>query len=279
MLGWHVRDFTVKVSDPATFPSAMTSAIKGGAKFVIISAVDASIYRSILPLAKSKGAVIIDTNSTNPAVPGVVQPVLSSSMAVDGGLITGQALLGDATARHVPAHVGEVTLPIYASVLKPVGEGLRRALSTCSACTLSQIDIPAENFQNGTTASVITSYLQAHPSINYLFFDASGFDAGLQSQLRVAGVERPRMFGMAAQPTEIEAVQSGQQQAWSVDPSEVHGWIMMDVAARILVGDNPNVWTKPLYYVLDQSNSKGVDASNLEYPAGYQAMFKALWRH
>jgi ABC-type sugar transport system substrate-binding protein len=277
VLGWHVQSYTTSAANPASTTSALTSAIDGGAKYVVVSAVDAAIYKSVLPLAKSKGAEILSLNANNPSIPGEVVNVLGSTDAIQGAQQVGEALLADAKSRGVTAHIGEVTVPIFATVLAPEHDGLTQALSSCSSCTISTIPIPAQQFESGAVAPVIVSYLQSHRDINYLFFDAAGLDVGVAQQLKVAGIQAPRMFGAAAQPAEIKAVQSGEQTGWGAYPSVLHGWILMDVAARLSVGDNPNVWKTSPSYVLEKSNSAGINPTNFEFPQGYQAMFKALW--
>jgi ABC-type sugar transport system substrate-binding protein len=277
VLGWQVKSYTTSAANPASTTSALTSAIDAGAKYVVVSAVDAAIYQSVLPLAKSKGAEILSLNANNPSIPGEVVNVLGSTDAIQGAKQVGEALLADAQSRGVTAHIGEVTVPIFATVLAPERDGLKQALSSCSSCTVSSIPIPAQQFQSGAVAPVIVSYLQSHRDINYLFYDAAGLDVGVAQQLKVAGIEAPRMFGAAAQPAEIKAVQSGTQAGWGAYPSVLHGWILMDAAARLSVGDNPNVWQTSPSYVLEKSNSAGIDPTNFEFPEGYQAMFKALW--
>lgn len=277
VLGWQVKSYTTSAANPASTISALTSAIDAGAKYVVVSAVDAAIYQSVLPLAKSKGAEILSLNANNPSIPGEVVNVLGSTDAIRGSQQVGEALLADAQSHGVTAHIGEVTVPIFATVLAPEHTGLEHALSSCSSCTISSIPIPAQQFESGAIAPVIVSYLQSHPDINYLFYDSAPLDVGVAQQLKVAGLKEPGMFGAAAQPAEIQAVQSGQQAGWGAYPSVLHGWILMDVAARLSVGDDPNVWKTSPSYVLEKSNSAAIDPTSFEFPSGYQAMFKALW--
>ena len=277
VLGWQVSPLTVNAANPASTPSAIMSAINAGDNYVILAATPAAAYASTLSAARKAHVVIIDFNSANPAVPGVVQPTLSQSWAVYLGSLAGQALAADAASRHVKAVVGDVTVPIYASVTEPIEKGFTEG---CTGCSIQKIDIPAENFQSGSTASVIVSYLQSHRTINYLEFDGAGLDSGVAAQLRAAGQGVPEMFGVAPYQPEISAVQNGTETGWSVAPSLVQGWILADTIARASEGMNASVWdqTTPLGYVLEKGNSAGATEENLNFPVDYQSAFKKLWK-
>jgi len=278
LLGWNIQNFTVSPANPAATTSAVKSGIGAGDKYFVVFSTPAALYASLLPELKAKGDMILDVDSANPAVPGVVQTVQSASTISYTGELGGQALLADAAAQGKTAHIAEVTVPVYAAVLGPIHDGLAATVKSCSACSLSQIPIPAQNFLSQNVAPVIVSYLQAHPDINYLFFDAATLDTGVAAQIARAGLPARRMFGVGAFQPEFAAIKAGQQEGWVVAPSIVDGWIMTDTLARLSVGDDPNVWNKakPLYYVLNRQNSQDLSAPP-QFPASYQAMFQSMW--
>jgi hypothetical protein len=279
VLGWQVKSFSINQSNPASLVSGIESAASSGYRYIVNIINPATEYAPALPTVKANKAEIIDLFSSNPSIPGEVQTTIGASWGKYYGAIVAKLLVAQAASGKTQANIGEVGFadsPFTANA----AAGIASAVSNCTTCTVSMIDVPLQTAEAGGSASFIVSYLQTHPKINYLLFQSSGLDVGLTAQLRAAGRTPPQIYGAdAGLQSEIQGVQNGTMVAWSVFPAGVFGWVAADTIARLTLGENANIWNSatPLAYVVTKANAQGVNVNDIAFPAGYQQQFRALW--
>ncbi len=195
------------------------------------------------------------------------------------GEIVASTLAADAAKTGKTAHVLQLTVPAAASVLDPEDAGVKSELAAlCPDCTRDLLDLNLADVYNGKYTQQVVSYLQRHPQINYIVSDSGQLGDGLPAALAQAGISNVKIYGMSATNVQINELKGGQPGAWTVQPYQVIGWMIADQIARVTVGDPTDVWdNEHLAYVVTSANAKGVNPSDPEFPAGYEAQFKKLW--
>ncbi len=79
----------------------------------------------------------------------------------------------------------------------------------------------------------VVAAVQADPSINYIYTDASSFIQGLQPALQAAGIGQGiKIVGLNPQPTDYPLVKAGKESAWCGGDTTLYGWYDIDSLAR-----------------------------------------------
>ena len=277
-LGWNYSTLSVDQNNPATIASNMLTAINDGAKVVFVSATPDAVFSSALATARQKGTLIIDVASGNPPTPGITALVNNASAnGPEWGKILALGALADAQrSKLANPSVLLVTAPVFATILDPTDTAAAATIKRlCPGCTFATLGISANDLFGGMAPADVVSYLQANPGVKYILQDSSLTDPGLTAALDAAGMSAVKIFGVAPLAPQVQAVQSGAEAGWVVDPLEVEGWMSVDAAARKLTGGNPSVYDKKGIpsYLLVKSNANGPT----EVPADYRRRFKQMW--
>jgi ABC-type sugar transport system substrate-binding protein len=276
-LGWHYSTVSVNQNNPATIPSAMLSAINGGAKVVFESGTSDAVFKSALAVAKKKGTVVIDIASGNAPAPGITALVNNASQdGPEWGKMVGLGIVADAGRSRTAANVLLVTAPVFATILGSTDQAAKRAISSrCAKCSVSTLGISPSDLFAGKSPQDVISYLQSHPGINYILEDSSLTDPGLVDALKAAGMSKIKIFGVAPVAQQISEVKAGQEVGWVIDPFQVMGWMAVDAAARAVTGSDPALYNSVGMpsYLLTKANA----SDPTEVPTGYQQQFKEMW--
>jgi hypothetical protein len=282
-LNWNFSTQSINDNNIQTVISAATSAINAGAKVVVMISQLQSTIDQILPIAKQHGAIILDAISSNSAHDGQILAATSSHEGTQKGRYGMAEILQQATAAGDTApSIAESWIPQFATAGEPIENGLKEVMTAnCPKCTLDRINVSFQEISSGKTAQVVTSYLQTHPNVKYLFFAANFFEAGLIPALQQAGIKVPVIVGSDPTAAQITSIKNGANEAWLYGPQNVLGWVFADELARYFVGDNYNVWNTSAYapaWMITQKNvSQITNVNDLAFPAGYQDMFKQMW--
>jgi ABC-type sugar transport system substrate-binding protein len=275
-LGWSFSTISVDASNPTTTNSAMLSAVAQGADVVILTATDLSIYSQALAVAKQHGTVVIDMASGNKPTPGVTALVNNASHTPIWGKIAALGILADAQKADKDANVAIVTAPVFDTILGPGNTAVENTVkANCTACTVGTIPISAGDLFAGKTPPDVVSYLQSHPTVNYLMLGFGGFDDGLRPALQAAGFGKVKIFGIAPVETQLKSVSAGEEGGWVSDPLAISGWMAVDAAARSFTGDDPTAYDKvgiPTFLFTKKTAGLGA-----EVPVDYQSQFEKMW--
>lgn len=279
VLGWTVENQHYDQTNPASFTSALQSAIAEKPAAIIMNSVVREQYAAQIPSAVAAKIVLIPSVTNVPAEPGVYPAVLTKVESTYAAHALADALVADAKQHNKTAHVLQITVPAFATVLGVEDQGVKEEMAAkCPSCTQSLININLPDVFNGKYVQQVVSYLQAHPDINYIVSDSGQLETGLGPALSQAGLNSLTRYGFSPSNVQIKELQGGQSGAWAVQPYQEGGWQMIDVIARALVGDPTNVWDdEHLVYLLNSSNAKDVDPNDPEFPANYPDQFKKLW--
>ena len=282
VLGWSFSTQSINDSNLQTVISGATSAINAGAKAVVMVSELQSTIDKVLPLAVQHHAVILDTISSNSAHPGQILAATSGHEFFTQGRYAMAAILQKAAAAGQVAHIGETFIPQFATALTPEENGAKQVLAQyCSQCTMDRINISFSDVQSGAYVQDITSYLQTHPDINYIFTQGGNLVQGVIPALKQAGIKIPVIVGSDPTAASFSDLKAGQAEEWLVVPQNVLGWVWTDELARYFTGGDYNVWNTtafdPQWLITAQNVSQAGNTNNVEFPADYQSLFEKDW--
>ncbi|NEA36720.1 substrate-binding domain-containing protein [Streptomyces sp. SID13031] len=281
-LGWTAHVQTWEASNPATLNSAMLSAVNAGADAVAFVAMDAAALTEGLKAAQDKKVIVVGAATGNkPGTAGISAEVNSALVAgVTRGKMIGLGISAAAEKSGKAAHVVNVTAPVYASILKPTDDGVASTIKEyCAGCTFDNLNIAAHDLFSGKVPQLVVSYLQAHPDTNTISIRAAGLmQNGLVAALKSAGLTGLTIYGDSPLDAQIGELQKGEATGYTGNPLVVQGWQIVDAMAREVVDGNGDVYSSadaPEWWLTTDTK---LDSGQPEFPAGYEAQFKKLWK-
>jgi ribose transport system substrate-binding protein len=149
----------------------------------------------------------------------------------------------------------------------------------CPGCTIYTQNVDTASWSTQITPTV-TSMLDAHPNLNYLFPIVDGM-APLVSPALSAGRSVQVISANATPGSAMASVKSGQFTAEVGGAPQEIGWYAFDAALRVMLGlpaqTNPN---EPMsLFTTDVMKTKNLDPNNVQALFGnaYQSGFLKLW--
>lgn len=283
VLGWSVKHVVYDPTNPATITTSIESAIAERPNAIVLNGVQYEQFSTEIPKATAAHVPLFPTivpATTVAKAQNGVYPVLNADIENGhAGEILGATLAADAAKTGKTAHVLQLTVPVVKVALEPEDNGVKSELSArCPDCTRDLLNINLPDVFNGKYTQQVVSYLQSHPNVNYVVSDSGQLEDGLGAALQQAGLANVKRYGLSATNVQINELQSGQPGAWTVQPYQVYGWIIIDRIARVALGDTTDPWAdEHMGYVVTAANVKGIDPNDPEFPAGYQHQFMKLW--
>ncbi|MDQ1655257.1 MAG: ribose transport system substrate-binding protein, partial [Cryptosporangiaceae bacterium] len=281
-LGWTAHVQTWEAANPATLNSAMLSAVNAGADAVAFVAMDAAALTEGLKAAQDKHVIVVGAATGNkPGTAGISAEVYSALVAgVTRGKMIGLGISAAAEKSGKAAHVVNVTAPVYSSVLKPTDDGEAATIKEyCASCTFANLNISAPDLFAGKVPQLVVSYLQAHPDTNTISIRAAGLmQNGLVAALKSAGLTGLPIYGDSPLAAQIGELQKGDATGYTGNPLVVQGWQIVDAMAREVVDGSGDVYSSadaPEWWLTTDTK---VTSAQPEFPAGYEAQFKKLWK-
>jgi ribose transport system substrate-binding protein len=274
LVHWHYAVVSYDPANPATFESAITTAITKHANYIFeaglpltpqeISQVKAAkakwVLTSVYPVSVS-GPVIADSNS-------------AASDAVQGRILADYFVAnsngkGDAVIEHVPAY----------SILDGFTNSfVSRVRALCPTCKTSMVDVTIPDLDAGKLVSEVVGALQRDPSANYAVFDDGPFADGITSALAAAGLSKVKVMGEAGDPSGLAAVRAGTEAAWTGFSPVYSAYSSMDAMLRNAENmpiPEPGDSMQPTQ-LLDKATVGSFSAWN--EPANSLTQFKRLWK-
>ncbi|MFF1816894.1 sugar ABC transporter substrate-binding protein [Kribbella sp. NPDC058245] len=281
-LGWTAHVQTWDAANPATLNSAMLSAVNAGADAVAFVAMDAAAIKEGLKAAADKHVIVVGAATGNkPGTAGISAEVNSALVAgVTRGKMIGLGIAAAAEKSGKAAHVVNVTAPVYSSILKPTDDAVASTLEEyCSSCSFDNLNIAAADLFSGKVPQLVVSYLQAHPDTNTISIRAAGLmQNGLVAALKAAGLPSIAIYGDSPLEAQIGELQKGDATGYTGNPLAVQGWQIVDAIAREVVDGNGDVYSSadaPEWWLTTDAK---LSSAQPEFPAGYEAQFKKLWK-
>jgi ribose transport system substrate-binding protein len=152
--------------------------------------------------------------------------------------------------------------------------------SVCPKCTVFSQNVDTADWTTEVTPTV-TSMLDAHPTMTYLFPDVDGMAPWVTPAL-TAATHRPTVISVNATPgASMSAVKSGLFTAEAGDSWTLNGWYAFDAALRTMlhlpVQTNP---AEPVtFFTTTEMKAKNLNpnSSALLFGDAFQAGFRKLW--
>jgi ribose transport system substrate-binding protein len=282
-LGWSP---TVITYNSATPGQAVQQAIDAGYKYIATTSITLSTITPQVQEAKAKGIALFGAYTSD--VPEGAKNGLYGVAQNGAGDVKTGTLMADWMIANSDGHANAVyvDIPLYPSL---VSQGLGAAAEfkkLCPSCGFATLPVSVTQLGSGQVPSAIVSYLQSHPSVNYLYLSFQDLDAGVYPALKTAGLtSKVKIVGTEAEATQLHEIVSGEETMWSILPEPYVMWVVVDWMARLSEG----VLTPAALAATDEGVSFVVDTpsaataqlsangGNWPGPTNYQVQFKKLW--
>jgi ribose transport system substrate-binding protein len=278
LFGWNYSVVSYDPANPATFNSAVDTALTKKADYVAEAGVP--LTPQAIKKVKDAGAKWVLT-SVAPA--DVTDPVIVNSNAAANDEQMGKVLAdffisdskgkGNIVMEHVPAY----------PILGAFTDGFQAEVkSLCPDCKVTIQDITIPDLTAGKVPSVMVSALRKNPDANYIGFDVGPFAAGIDSALAAAGMTgKVKIIGEAADEAALAALQSGKHTAWTGFNPVYSTYVAMDGMLRDSLGmpiDQDKAGIQPTQ-ILTKDNVSPVINSDKQWlePSDALDQYKKLW--
>jgi ABC-type sugar transport system substrate-binding protein len=237
-----------------------------------------------LQYAKAHGVPVIAVSDDPPVAgaPGEGSGPLIGATAGSDYTAYGQAL-AEYVASQGPknASVAVLTASDIAPSTDTYGPFKSELAKLCPGCTVFAQNVDTADWTSQITPTV-TSILDAHPTLNYLFPIVDGMATFVTPALTAASTGHLQVISANATPgSAMASVKSGQFAAEVGGPPQEMGWYAFDAALRVMLGlpeqTDPN---EPVsFFTTAEMNAKKLDPSSPTSLFGnsYQAGFLKLW--
>lgn len=282
-LGWKV-DVINAGSTPESQAAAMSVIVENHPTAVIGSGFPTATFPTQIATLRKDGIPFVTNGSTDCTTTcnydkvGVVADVNSTPSNTEVGQWLAEWITADSNGK---ANSVVWDLSSY-NVLNVVANSyVARLKQICPGCSSDLQDVTTASI--GTTLpSQIVSYLQSHPSVNYMAMTYGALTTGLQAALQSAGLSnRVKIADDTGSVANLQAIASGTSPEKVFVPysETIVGWMETDAVARYLQHATVNEaeYASAPRNFLVQSNIKTPLADNNSVP-NYQAQFLKLWK-
>jgi ribose transport system substrate-binding protein len=198
---------------------------------------------------------------------------------VAGGKIMAQWIAADSGGK---AHVLILNVPGYPDIATRNSTLVSSLKSDCNnQCKTYQASVSPTTL--GTTlAPLVTSQLQAHPDINYVWSSDDAISDFVAQGIQQAGkTSTVKMVSGAGAPEVLAKIKSGQDAADLATGDQWEGWLGIDTLARVMAGVSyQKLWREP-QRLWTAANIGQAPASMFKTgwdpEFNYQAGYKKLW--
>jgi ribose transport system substrate-binding protein len=282
-LGWKPTVFTYNAATPG---QAVQQAIDAGYKYIATTSITLSTITPQVQEAKAKGIALFGAY-TSDTPQGATNGLYGVAQNADGDVKIGSLMANWIIANSDgKANVAYVDIPLYPSL---VGQGQGAAsefAKLCPGCTFATLPVSVTQLGAGQVPAAIVSYLQAHPSVNYLYLSFQDLDIGVYAALRTAGLtSRVKIVGTEAQASQLKEMVNGQETMWSILPEPYVMWEVVDWMARqsegVLTPAALAADDSGLAFIVDTPKAAqaqlAANGGNWPGPVNYQSEFEKLW--
>jgi ribose transport system substrate-binding protein len=281
-LGWSLVTVNATATDPA---AAIQQAIDAGVDYIATTGFPVALFKQQMAQAKAKGIGVFLCFSTD--VPAGQENNLYSDCYDSTAANAYASALADylIVQSKGAANALVVTIPTY-PILTAQVDAVRAELGkNCPGCKMSTLEVTVNDLIGGAVPQKISSYLQANPGVNYVYFTYASLDTGVTAALRAAGLQsKVKLVGTQGSQPQMKEIAAGTEVAWSALPQELSMWTMVDQMARLSVDqwsvqDERKAAVPPFYLVTtaDAANTVAGLPDGWPGPAGFKDKFKKLW--
>ena len=281
-LGWDLVTVNATATDPG---AAIQQALDAGVDYVATTGFPVALFKQQMAEAKTKGVGAFLCFSTDvPAGPAnnLYSDCYDATAAGAYAKAMADYLIVQSKAAVNALVVSIPTYPILTAQVDAVRAELGK---NCPSCKAETLDVTVNDLVGGAVAQNVSSYLQAHPDVNYVYFTYASLANGVAPALRAAGLSsKVKLVGTQGSQPQMKDVADGTAAAWSALPQELSMWTMVDQMARLSVGqwslaDERAAAVPPFYLVTtaDAANALADLDDGWPGPTGFQDTFRKLW--
>jgi ribose transport system substrate-binding protein len=274
-LGWSYKTLSYSNENPTTLVTAMKQALQFKPVAVSFSGAAQSVWANEVSAYQQAGVFILPTAAgpgvtISKTVPANIGDFTDAGKSMGSWFISATAGKGDALEVNVPA------LPVLTESLTGMNEVLK---AQCPGCKTTTLDATLTQIGGNTLVSAIVSELRENPSIKYVISSYLPFTSGLPAALKAAGLTGIIYAGAQPDPSDLQAIQSGDEAMAAIQNNVLLGWMAVDSIARASEG-----MTVPAgdggapSQLLVKSNINTTNLLAYALPPSYQREFKALWK-
>jgi ribose transport system substrate-binding protein len=280
-LGWDLQVISVQSFDPAP---GFQQAIDAGVDYIALTGTPAALVQTQIDAAKDAGIGFYSCYSTDD--PGGEENNIWMQCGDDDGVFATGGLL----ANWIIADSGGaantlfVNIPDFPVLVSEVEGAAAVYDENCPDCTYQSLDVTIDQLVSGEVPGAVASKLQANPDINYIHFTFADIPAGVADTLEEAGLlDQVKLTGVDFNATiGLTEIVAGRHAAWTANPKEYAGWLMVDaMARRALEMDNTEERTTallPTFIVSDAATAEAlIPTDGWPGPDGMEDQFMALW--
>jgi ribose transport system substrate-binding protein len=260
--------------DAKTVATGFVAAVGMRPDAVIVSAQDIDLWKNQLKQLQDLKVPIVTTGVT-----GTDKYGIKATAAGDASNQLAGDLLGDYTvAKMDPSDVVVYQVPEVSFSKQIADKIVAQIRSRCPQCSVRTANVALATLGN-TAPNTIVSDLQAHPKTKTAVFVLSEMASGLPAAMRSAGI-KVQTLGYAPGPQQFQDLKDGKLTALLAYDLPVNMWTLLDMAARLIEGQElsgPSAQGKGVIQFLTQKDvtfdpSKGWTG----YP-DFPARFAKLW--
>jgi ribose transport system substrate-binding protein len=279
-LGWDLVKFSYDPGNPPTANSAMQQAVQAGVNYIAITGIDSQVFGEALASAKAANIPVVEMDiaaEKDAASKGILACVACDAMVTQWGQLMSDWIIADSGGN---ANVVYVNIPEFTSLSAEQQAVKDTFKNDCSKCKVDVLNSTIASFGAGTIAQEITSYIQSHPDVNYIYFGFGQMARGARDSMDAGGIGKNVKI-VTADPDKVNAqnIIDGKESAGILLPVEGHAWYAVDAMTRHSTGADVNttidapmptqIWTK---------DNIVKPAQIWNGPTGYEDQFKTLWQ-
>jgi ABC-type sugar transport system substrate-binding protein len=278
-VGWKLKTLDAGLT-PQTVAAAYDQAVRDKPAGVIGSGgFPTSLFSHQLVELHNEGVPVVLHDQLPTNATGVTAVVMSDADNTQYGREMADLILANADGRDV--HLGMIVtpqVPVFANE-HAVLDGIVTS-SHCVDCSVATLQFP-ETAVGTTLPSEVVSFVRAHPTVNYLYFDFTDAVAGVPAALAQAGLAgKVKILTSNITPEQAAYIRAGQMWATAGLPWPETLWtdfnIILRATMHLPVG--PGVAVKLPAMILVKSNLPSFNGQPY-FPlvTSYQSIFKTAW--
>jgi ribose transport system substrate-binding protein len=281
-IGWTLKTANATESDPG---AAFQSLMDEGVNYIFEIGFAINQFQSQAAALKASKIPLFEVDATD-TPEGPANDVYSSAYGITTAQAYGSGLADWVIANsNGAANVVILDVPAIQILAEQANAGQAEIEKLCPSCKVTELPLSVTQLGSGAIPGVLTTYLQTHTSVNYVWNTFPGIDnTGVQKSLKAAG-STAKIVGTNAGQPQLQEVIAGTEAAWSVVGDNAVGpWQEVDQMARLATGqwslaDAKRSDAASLWYILStpaQAQAIVKDPFWLG-PAGYQSAYEKLW--
>ena len=274
-LGWSYKTLSYSNQNPTSLVTAMKQALQFKPVAVSFSGASQAVFANEVSAYQQAGVLILPTAAgpgvvINKTVPANIGDFTDAGKSMGSWFISNSGGKGNALEVDVPA------LPVLTESLTGMNQVLK---AQCPGCKTTTLDATLTQIGGNTLVSAIVSKLRQNPSIKYVISSYLPFTAGLPAAIKAAGLSGITYAGAQPDPSDLQAIQSGDESMAAIQNNVLIGWMAVDSIARASEGMTvpPGDGGAPSQ-LLVKSNINTTNLLAYALPPNYQQEFKTLWK-